>query len=537
MSKSEPTFVIAYDVGTTGVKTCLFEITLQIRLLNSAYKGYPLYLMEGGGAEQDPDDWWNAICATTQQVLAHSGIKNTAITAVSFCSQMQCLVLIDKNGRPVRNAMSYMDSRAQKQRDEGIANGPSVMGLNIRKTAASLVANKAVAASVKDPVWKYHWVRENEPNVFRRIHKWLDTKDYLVGCFTGEFKMTKGSAFSTLLYDTREGKEGWSKTLCNMLNVNPNHLPQIIDSSSIAGRITKEAALSTGLAQGTAVFGGGGDAELIGVGIGAVEPGETHIYMGTSGWVSTVTEKQIVDISSMIAAIVGVQNGRYHYFAEMETAGKCLEWVRDHLALDEIGIYLEKKHVAEASMQTYLSLYDYLCETLAKVPAGSNGVIFTPWLHGNRCPFEDPNARGMFFNIGLDTGKSDLIRSVIEGVAFHLRLMLEAQEKKLQIPSTIMACGGNAISSEVCQILADVLNKRIATIPEPQNVGAYGAAILMACGMERINAIADAKSLLPEYKIYTPQAQNKAVYDKNYAVFQVLYNDNKRSFKRLNSLS
>ena len=133
----------------------------------------------------------------------------------------------------------------------------------------------------------------------------------------------------------------------------------------------------------------------------------------------------------MIAAIVGAQAGEYNYFAEMETAGKCFEWVKDHLALDEIGIYLQKVRTwPRARRQVYTSLYDYMTETIEAIPPGSGGVIFTPWLHGNRCPFEDPNAAGMFFNIRLDTGKTEMIRAVLEGICFHLRWMLECQDKK-----------------------------------------------------------------------------------------------------------
>ena len=159
-------------------------------------------------------------------------------------------------------------------------------------------------------------------------------------------------------------------------------------------------------------------------GAGAVELGDTHVYSGTSGWVSTVVDKSVVDASAMIAAVVGADPGKFNYFAELETAGKCLEWVKDHLALDEINIYLKKEDVAASYETEYTSLYDYMTEIISQVPAGSNGVIFTPWLHGNRCPFEDPNSRGMFFNLSLETGKSDMIRAVVEGVCYHLRLML-----------------------------------------------------------------------------------------------------------------
>jgi xylulokinase len=530
-------YAITYDVGTTGVKTCLFRIAEKLTLVNSAYGGYGLYLMENGGAEQEPDEWWNAICATTKEVLQLSGLSGEDICAVSFCSQMQCLVLADKDAKPVRRAMSYMDNRAYKQFAKGMAHGLKISGLNARKLLVSLSITNAVAASVKDPVWKYKWVQENEPENFRRVHKWLDTKDYLIARFTGEFTMTEGSAFATLLFDARPGKCGWSKTMCRMLGVNTAHLPDIIKSTDQAGVISDKAAQELGLYAGTPVYGGGGDAELIGVGIGAVDVGDTHVYLGTSGWVSTVTDKQIVDINSMIAAAVGAQNGLYNYFAEMETAGKCLEWVKDHLALDEIGVYLEKKHITESLERIYLSLYDYLCEVVSHVPAGSKGVIFTPWLHGNRCPFEDPNARGMFFNIGLETGKSALIRAVIEGIAYHCRSMLEAQEKKLRTSDTIMAAGGGATSPVICQILADVLGRTIATLPDPQNAGAFGAAILIAVGMGRIPSIKSAKALLSEYSTFTPEILNKDVHDRNYRVFQSLYKDNKKSFSLLNAQS
>ena len=213
-----------------------------------------------------------------------------------------------------------------------------------------------------------------------------------------------------------------------MYGVNIEHLPRIIKSTDKVGGITKEAAAQIGLKEGT-LYLGEEDASLIGVGAGATELGDTHVYLGTSGWVSTVVDRSMVDTSARIAAIVGAQSGKYNYFTELETAGKCLEWVKDHLALDEINIYLEKIDVVQSKESVYTSLYDYMSEVIDSIPAGSGGVIFTPWLHGNRCPFEDPNARGIFFNISLETGKTELIRAVVEGVCFHIRWFLENQEK------------------------------------------------------------------------------------------------------------
>ncbi|MDR2071198.1 MAG: FGGY-family carbohydrate kinase [Treponema sp.] len=528
-------YALTYDVGTTGLKTCLFSISGKLELAESAYAGYGLYTLENGGVEQDPEEWWQAVCSTSREVIKKAGIRGEDVEALSFCSQMQCLVLVDSEGRPVRRAMSYLDSRAQRQHAKGISGGFAIGGLNVRKLLVSLAFTKAMAASVKDPVWKYNWVRENEPENFSRVCKWLDAKEYLIARMTGNMCMTHDSAYATMLYDVRPGKEGWCPPICKMLGVNPDHLPPLIKSSDSAGRLGSRAAEQLGLKEGAPVYGGGGDAVLIGVGTGATELGDTYVYLGTSGWVSTLIDRQILDIDSRIASIIGPQPGRFHYFAEIETAAKCLEWVKDHLALDEIGIYLEKKNVTESLEKVYMNLYDYLCEVVSRVPAGSGGVIFTPWLHGNRCPFEDPNARGIFFNIGLETGKSALIRAVIEGICYHCRLALEAEEKRVKISDSVMVSGGGALSSVICQILADVLGRRVLVLPNPQNSGSFGAAIVIAAGLGKIPSIEDAKTLLPPYTAYTPIKENKLVHDRNYLVFKSLYRDNKKSFALLNS--
>lgn len=527
-------YVISYDIGTTGVKTCIFEIDKTINLLGAAMEGYNLYIMPDGGAEQDPDEWWAAMCKTTKEAFSKCDVTPDMIEGISFCSQAQGLVLVDKDGTPVHRAFSYMDQRATEQIKKYMQNGLQIAGANVFKLIPSLLITKAAALSVKDPVWKYNWMKDNEPENFARAHKWLDVKEYLICRMTGKFVMTRDSAFGTLLYDVRDGKQCFSPKMCKILGVDMKHLPDIVDSDAKVGGLTAKAAEELGLKEGTAVFGGGMDASLIGVGAGAAGLGDTHIYQGTSGWVSTVTDKSVVDINSMIAAVVGVQNGRYNYFAELETAGKCLEWVKDHLALDEIDIYLEKTHVAESKETVYTSLYDYLSKVIDETPAGSGGVVFTPWLHGNRCPFEDPNSRGMFFNISLETGKTQLIRSVIEGVCFHMRWFLETEDSKVKSSDVVRFVGGGALSDVTCQILADITGKTIETVDSPQNVGAVGAAALMAAGLGIIKDVGEAKKLIPASKTFKPNAQNKAVYDRNYEVYKTLYTNNKKAFAALN---
>ncbi len=525
-------YVMTFDIGTTGVKTCVFGISEKVELLGSSSAGYKLYVFPDGGAEQDPEEWWQAMCLTSKKALEASGVDASLIEGVSFCSQMQGLVLVDKNGNAVRRAFSYMDQRAREELKNGMQHGLQVAGGNVVKLLRCLAKTGAAPLSVKDPVWKYNWVKAHEPENFKKIYKWLDVKEYLICRMTGECVMTKDSAFGALIYDYKNNC--WAEGLCKMLGVDPAHLPKIINSTDVVGGLRETQAAELGLKAGTAVYGGGGDASLIGVGAGAVAVGDTHIYNGTSGWVSTVCDKSIVDAGASIAAIVGADEGKFNYFAELETAGKCLEWVKDHLALDEINIYLKKESVAEGYEAQYTSLYDYMTEIINKVPAGSGGVIFTPWLHGNRCPFEDPNSRGMFFNLSLETGKSEMIRSVIEGVCYHMRWFMETEDKKVKSSDAIRFVGGGALSYATCQILADVLGKKVETVDSPQNVGAVGAAVTIAVGMGLVKDFGEAKKLIPVVKTYEPNPANKAVYDKQYAVYTKLYKANKENFAALN---
>lgn len=534
-------YVITYDIGTTGIKTCLIEVDEEIKILASATEGYNLYVNEetgvDGGAEQDADEWWEAMCVTTKVVFKKCPeIKKEQIEGISFCSAMQGLVLVDKEGNCIRRPMTYMDQRAREELKKGIAYGFQVAGAEVTKLLKYLRYTGAVSSSVKDPIWKYKWVEAHEPENFKKIYKWLDIKEYLICRCSGEFVMTNDSAFGTLLYDTRKGHEGWCKPICDMVGVNIEHMPEIKASTEKVGEVTEKAAEELGLAAGTAVYGGGGDASLIGVGTGAVEVGDTHIYSGTSGWVGTVVDKQLVDAGAMMASIVGADPEAYNYFGELETSNKCVSWVKDHLALDEIGLYL-KSHPTENkySIEAFeFNLYDYLEEVIMRAEPGAGGVVFTPWLHGNRCPFEDPNAAGMFFNIKLETGKTELIRAVVEGICFHLKWMLERQSNKIDIKDTIRFCGGGALGEATCQILADILQRNIEVVDSPQNIGAVGAAACIVVGMGIIPSMKDVKKLIPAKITYKPNPENRAVYERNFKVFQNLYKCNKKNFEILN---
>ncbi|MBR1534961.1 MAG: FGGY-family carbohydrate kinase [Ruminococcus sp.] len=528
-------YIIIYDFGTSAVKTCLFEIGAEIRLAASSTAGYGIYISDDGGAEQDTEEWWAALCSTTRDLLKQSGVTPAEIEGMAFCSQMQGAVFVDENGNSLRRPMNYLDQKGVKEYKDCMARGViKVSGCSLYKLLRNLIVNYAGSTSAKDPVWKYKWVENNEPDVFKKIYKWLDIGDYLVSRCTGRIVRTADTAFATFLYDTRKGKEGWNKGLLKMYKVDPDHMPQIIDCTDLVGGLTKTAAQELGLVEGIPVFGGGGDTTFVNIGAGCTKPGDTHIYVGTSGWVSTFMNHQTVDINAMITGVLSAKHGYFNYYAELETAGKCFEWVMEHLALDEINVYLEQTKVTDVESK-YLSLYDYLSEEVSKVPPGANGVIFTPWLHGNRCPFEDSNAGGMFFNIRIENGKRDMIRAVLEGICYHLRWLLECSEKKVKASDPIRFVGGGALSPVTCQMLADITGRTIETVGNTQEVGAIGTALVVAAGIKGEDVLELSRRLVKANRAYIPNLKNKGVYDRNYTVFKKLYKSNAANYKQLNS--
>jgi len=534
---SEPVVVLSFDVGTTSAKTCLYEIGEKLTLLGSASRPYPLSVLPTGGVEQDPEDWWRALCAATRVVMTKTGVRPPSIRALSFCSQMQGLVLVDKGGNALRPAMSYMDQRAIDQWRRGMGSGLRIAGLNARRLLLSLLVTGGASASVKDPVWKYQWVRENEPAIFANVHAWLDVKEYLTLRCTGRAAMTTDSASATFLYDTRPGRGSWSPRLLSSFEVDRGHLPEVVSCTTEMGRLTATAAADLGLLPGVSVIAGGGDLTMMALGCGCVSPGDTHVYVGTSGWVSRVTPRRMVDIDHFIGPVPAARPGLFNFIGEQETSGKCLEWVRDHLALDEIGVYLGARGIHDAPESRYATLLDYLDEVVEQTEPGSGGVVFTPWLHGNRSPFEDPFARGMFFNIGLGTGKRKLIRAVVEGIAYHNRWILECIVAKTGPVAKLRFAGGGAVSDSTCRILADVTGKTVEAVADPQDAGAAGAALLCGIALGKIEGFDAAAALVSVRGTFVPDPSNAAVYRRGYEVYKRLYSDNRKSFAALNGSS
>ncbi|MDO4746024.1 MAG: FGGY-family carbohydrate kinase [Bacillota bacterium] len=507
-------YVIAVDVGTTCLKACLFETKPQLKMINNAEADYEVFPMENGGMEQDHDQWWAALCKATKELIKTSEIAPEEISGFSVCAQMLGLALVDRDGVPVHRPMNYLDRRGVEERRKGMGGGIKVADVNIRKLLTSLHLTKVAPLDVADTVWKYKWIEAHEPENFAKAYKWLDVKDYLNMRCTDRMVMTEDSAYTTMLYENKGGKKRFSSRIMKMYGVNEEHMPEVIGSTDIVGTLTAKAAEEMGLAEGTPVFGGGGDASCITLGSGHVEVGKTHIYIGTSGWVSTVCDTQPFDPINMIASLYGAEEGRFNYHAEMNAAGKCFEWLHEAFGKE--------------------ATYDELNQAAKGAPAGAGGVIFAPWLAGERCPNNITDPCGMFYNLNLRTDRGALVRAVMEGVAYHIKLMMEKHEKKVPIGPVIRLVGGGALSSIGGQILADITGRHIEVIYWPQYAGAVGAAVISAVGLGIIPGFEAVKDYVPIEKNFTPNKENREVYERQYEVYKKIYSTNKKLLRTLN---
>ena len=516
--------VLSFDIGSESLKSNLVRFDgHSIDIMAEAMIGYELNDLGNGFMEQDTEAWWSAMCDSTRSVLSQANISPESVAGISISAQMMGITLIDKDGVPIRPSINYLDSRGGDERRRSFCNGIKIEGCNVFKLIKGLRGTGVVPLQDKDVVWKYKWVEHNEPEVFSRLYKWMDVKDYLNGRMTGNFVATHDSAFVTMLYDPK--KRGFNEKVCRMFEVNTDHLPDLIESTDVVGTLTESAASEMGLVPGIPVFGGGGDVNCVAIGCGAADVGEGHFYYGTSGWSCVTIDHTVTDLVHRLGSVVGADKGTYNYLAQMEAAGKCFEWAVDNIASDTIGV-----------AQRVDKDVSVVGDALASTKPGSNGVIFTPWMYGERCPVDDCDISSMYFNIHADTTKMDLIRAISEGICYSLRWSIENQGTKIKIPERMRFVGGGATNPTICQMLSDITGLEIDVPEFPRNSGAIGAAIIALVGLGQISELRSASRYIKTERSYTPQDSVPDVYDRMYKVFKLLYKHNKKLFHELNRL-
>ncbi len=502
-------YILAHDLGTSGNKATLFST--DGKLIGSRVEPYDTRYFNGTWVEQNADDWWNAVCSSTKELIRRTGISPDEIAAVSFSGQMMGCLCVDRQGRPLRPSIIWADQRAVSQTaqiEEHISQRDFYHIVGHRNTPSY-------------GVQKLMWIKDNEPEIYEQTYKVLNAKDYIVFCLTGKFYTEYSDGNSMGCFDLCGLK--WSEELISYAGIDGDKLPELKPSTYAAGVVTPEASLASGLAPGTPVVLGGGDGVTANVGTGSICPGKTYSCMGTSAWITTTTEKPIFDEEMRTVTWAHVIPRLYAPNGTMQTVGGAYSWLKNTVC--KMESYDAKLHGK--------SPYDYMNEQIAASPAGANGIIFLPYLLGERAPRWDIYAKGAFLGLKSENTRGDLLRSVLEGVTMNLDIILNILRQQVEIHE-ITVIGGGAKGDVWRQIMADVYNTRILVPSLLEEAGSMGAAVTGGVGAGIYKDFTAVERFLEINSVQEPDQAAVEKYRQVKAVFDECYFALKDVFPKLN---
>lgn len=500
--------LLAYDVGTSGTKAVLMTTTGQI--LATAYEPHPTRYPRPLWAEQDPEDWWRTVAASTRDVLDSARADSTRIRAISFTTQMVNLIPVDGSGKPLTGCISWLDGRAG---DEANA---VMRRLGGRRLFAALVG---ATLTGKDVLPKMLWLRRHQPGVFNQAAHLIDCSSYLLHRATGRLVVDWSVASVTGLFNLKS--KTWDHSLMRFFRIPPEKFPKLVQSTDQVGGLTAEAASFLGLPPDLPVFAGCGDGQAAPVGAGAVGDGDGHLVLGTSGFVGVITRRRVVGKQGIVT-LQSADPAKLLLIGEMETAAACLRWAAENL------------YGAAPSPKIYQRMDQ---EVLASAP-GARNLIFTPWMYGERAPVADERLRASFVNLGVNHTRADMTRAIYEGVAYNLRWMLDTIWDLFGFPlESLRVIGGGAKSPAWCQILADVTGRRLEVMPSPQEASAVGAGLLAAVGLGLHPSIESLRDLMQPERTITPNPETPGVYQTSYEVFRHIHKALRPVHHRMNTMA
>ena len=489
--------LIGIDVGTSATKVVAFD--LSGNALASASREYPLLNPKPNWAEQHPEDWWRATVEALRAISAK--IDPARVAGISFSGQMHGSVFLDADDQVIRPAILWCDGRTAAQCEAAIQ---TVGRANFLKTIKNLPL-------VSFTLPKVLWLRDNEKANFKKLRAVLLPKNYVAFRMTGTKYMDVADGAGTVMMEV--GKKRWAKAILEKLGIDPAILPPLVDSTEVVGGLTAEVAKATGLREGTPVVAGGGDQPVGATGMGVFEEGQVMVSLGTSGVVFAPTSKAHTGGEHGLASFDHAVPGSSYLMGCVIGAGGALQWYRNTLCREEM---------AEAK-KSGRDVYDIMLGAAAETPLGAEGLLFMPYLMGERTPHNDPNARGAFFGLSMRHTKAFMTRAVIEGVSFALRDNLELVRAKGITVKEIRVTGGGARSKFWLQTLADIFGVPVRPIDNPEGA-ALGAAILAGVGTGAYKSFAEASKLAIRAQApVKPIAKNVKVYESVYERFRGLY--------------
>lgn len=492
--------LLGIDVGTGGTRAVVVDANGSVAASANAEHA-PFACPQTGWAEQEPADWWRATTEAVRAVLSHDDVSADEIAGVGFSGQMHGAVLLDEEENVLRPALIWCDQRTDAQ----------VKAITTLVGAARLIELTANPALTNFTVTKLLWVREHEPELWSRFRYFLLPKDYVRLCLTGTRATDVADASGTLLLDVANRR--WSDAMLGALEINKNCLPALFESSEITASVSADGAAATGLREGTPVVAGAGDQAAGAIGMGIVRPGAVSATIGTSGVVFAATDRPALDEKGRVHTFCHAIPGRWHVMGVTQAAGLSLRWFRDRFGLGGDGV----------TMRAEDDPYELLCKEAAQAPSGSDGVLWAPYLMGERTPHLDPNARAALVGLSANHTRAHVIRAILEGVAFSLRDTLTIFAEMAVPVDTIRLGGGGSRGPLWRQIQADTYGREVEILAADEGA-AYGAALLAGVGVGAWSSVdeACAQSVRVGARV-APDQSVSALMNRGYSAYRALY--------------
>jgi len=519
-------FILAIDLGTSGCKAAL--VSADGRVAAWEFESLELLLLPGGGAEQDPAAWWTALVRVTRRLVSlHPEIAGR-IVAVCCSTQGEGTVAVDRDGNALMNAILWMDARGAGHLRK-VTWGPlRVAGYDVLRLWRWIRLTGGAPSLVgKDPAAHMLFIKHERPAVYAKTYKFLNVLDYLNLRLTGRYVATVDSILTSWVTDNRDtSRISYDKRLVRGSGIDAEKFPELVRCTDVLGPLRPDVAAELGLGTDVVVVAGAIDNTAAAIGSGAVRDFETHLYIGTSSWLGAHVPFKKTDIISAMASVPCGVPGRYLLTGLQATAGGNLSFLRDRI------LYHKDELLHEAGPP---DVYEILDRIAHRTPAGSRGVLYTPWIYGERAPVEDRYVRAAIFNLSLENSREDIIRAVLEGVALNTRWLLGPFEKFLgRRVDALNVVGGGANSAVWCQIFADVLGCRVRQMKDPIQANVRGAAFLAGVGLGLLDfdAVPGRVEIKQEFE---PYARNRDTYDTCFREFTNLYRVNRDVYRRLNA--
>ncbi len=492
-------FVIAHDLGTTGNKATLYNS--EGALIGSAFHGYKTEYAHTGWAEQNPEDWWQAVCVSTHKLVQQTAISPDDIACIVFSGQMMGCVPLDTSARPLRNAIIWADQRSVEQE--------KWLGQRIAPDQVYRITGHRLSASYS--LCKMLWLRDHQPDIYKATHKYVHAKDAMVARLTGTFVTEPSDGSSMNLYDLERGS--WSAEIIEAAGIDPDQLPALCQSTDVVGSVLPAVAEEVGVALGTPVVIGGGDGMCAATGAGVVREGTAYNYIGSSSWIGLATRHPVLDPSYRTFNWAHMVPGMFGPTGTMQAAGGSYQWTRDQLGIPEV----------QAAQTLGLSPYELMNLQVDKSPIGANGLFFLPYLMGERSPRWNPRARGAFIGLTVRHTRADMLRAVLEGITMNLHIIHQALTVQGAKIEAMRVIGGGARGRLWNRIMADIYGVPVHRLAILEEATSMGAALAGGIGVGLYPDFSMSEKMNRVVEVIEPDPAAHSRYEEIFPIFDAAY--------------